>query len=160
MDLHPLDIVIHIINIIVLYLLLRVILYKPVKKFMAARAERIEAQLEAGKQAEARATELREQFDAKLAEAESQAREIVSAGEKKANENAEAALDEAREQARRIVDEAQKRAEQARRQAVEHMRDDVADAAVELAGRILSREVTLEDNRAVADHFFDGLKQD
>ena len=34
MELYPLDILIHIVNIVVTYVLLRVLLYKPVRKFM------------------------------------------------------------------------------------------------------------------------------
>ena len=44
MDIHPVDIVIHILNIIVLFFVLRILLYKPVKKFMQAREDRIKAE--------------------------------------------------------------------------------------------------------------------
>ena len=39
------DIVIHILNIIALFVMLRLILYKPVKSFMDQRSEKIAAQL-------------------------------------------------------------------------------------------------------------------
>lgn len=158
MDLNPLDILIHIINIVVLYVLLRVILYKPVKKFMTERSERIEKQLEEGKAAEARALELRESYTGKLAEAEEKVKEIVGAGEKRAEENAEEILRTAQEEAKRIVAEAEADAEQKRLKALESLHDDVADAAVAIAGKILEREVTIEDNRALVDGFFAGLK--
>ena len=43
MDIHPVDIVIHIVNIVVLFVVLRILLYKPVKKFMQAREDRLKA---------------------------------------------------------------------------------------------------------------------
>lgn len=37
MELYPIDIAIHLLNIIVLYVLLRLLVWKPVRKFMAGR---------------------------------------------------------------------------------------------------------------------------
>ena len=41
MELYPIDIAIHLVNIGVLYVLLRVLVWKPVVAFMAAREARI-----------------------------------------------------------------------------------------------------------------------
>ncbi len=38
------------------------------------------------------------------------------------------------------------------------MQEQVAEAAAQIAGRILRREVSLEDNRAVVDEFFKEVK--
>ena len=45
MELYPIDIAIHLVNIGVLYVLLRVLVWKPVVAFMAAREARIAGQL-------------------------------------------------------------------------------------------------------------------
>ena len=52
MELYPLDILIHIVNIVVTYVLLRVLLYKPVRRFMDERAEKIAGQMEHAKELE------------------------------------------------------------------------------------------------------------
>ena len=46
MELYPIDIAIHLVNILVLYILLRVLIWKPVHKFMLGREERVAAQME------------------------------------------------------------------------------------------------------------------
>ena len=46
MELYPIDIAIHLVNILVLYVLLRVLIWKPVRQFMAGREERVAAQME------------------------------------------------------------------------------------------------------------------
>ena len=49
MELYPIDIAIHLVNIIVLYILLRLLLWKPVRKFMAAREARVQADMDRAK---------------------------------------------------------------------------------------------------------------
>ena len=46
MEIHPADILINVINIAVLFILLRLILWKPVNSFLSARAQRVSQELE------------------------------------------------------------------------------------------------------------------
>ena len=46
MELYPIDIAIHVVNIIILYVILRALLWKPVKAFMADREARIKDQMD------------------------------------------------------------------------------------------------------------------
>jgi F-type H+-transporting ATPase subunit b len=69
MELTPLDILYHVINIVILYVLLRFILYKPVRKFMAARADRIQKQLEDAAAMEKAAADEKALYDKKIADA-------------------------------------------------------------------------------------------
>ncbi len=45
-----------------------------------------------------------------------------------------------------------------KKRAMEGMQEEVAEVATQIAGQILKREVSLEDNRAVADAFFREVK--
>ena len=46
MEIYPLDIVIHTINIVIFYLILRLLLFKPIRKFMSQREQRIQSQMD------------------------------------------------------------------------------------------------------------------
>ncbi len=80
MALSPLNILMHIINIDVLYLLLRVLLYKPIRKFLDKREQKIRTQLEDAEETSKKAQALLEQYQAQLAEAEEQAKQITQEG--------------------------------------------------------------------------------
>ena len=151
MELYPLDILIHIVNIVVTYVLLRVLLYKPVRRFMDERAEKIAGQMEHAKELEEAAKARQAQYDEQIAQSEQQAREILRQGEQKALEATEGIKSAAREQARQ-------QAEQEKTRAREGMQEQVAQAAAQIAGRILQREVSLEDNRRVVNEFFHEVK--
>ena len=70
MDIHPVDIVIHIVNIVVLFVVLRILLYKPVKKFMQAREDRLKAEKQEVIDSRAETEELKKQYEEKLADAQ------------------------------------------------------------------------------------------
>ena len=46
MELYPIDLAIHVVNLVVLFLILRALLFQPIRKFMAARENAIAAQLQ------------------------------------------------------------------------------------------------------------------
>ena len=67
-------------------------------------------------------------------------------------------VDEANDRAEQIIADAKQKAEEEKKRAMEGMQDQLADAATQIAGRLLRREVSLEDNRRVVDEFFDEVK--
>lgn len=158
MELYPLDILIHIVNIVVTYILLRMLLYKPVRKFMDERAAKIEHQMEHARLLEQAAAEGKTAYEAQIADSEQKARELIREGEQKALFAAEGITKTANEQAAQIVAEAKQKALEEKKRAMEGMQEEVAEVATQIAGQILKREVSLEDNRAVADAFFREVK--
>lgn len=160
MGINPLDIVIHIINIIVLFVILRALLYKPVYKFMQARAERIQAALDAAEQDKQAAEALKQQYDDALqsaqAEADKQAAQIIQ----KANGEASDMVTAAQHEAEQLAAEAAKKAEESRKKALAAAKEDVKDLSLAMAEKILAREVTEADNRKIIDTFFAAAEKD
>lgn len=159
MEIYPVDILIHIINIIVTYVLLRLLIFKPVRKFMDARAARIQKDMGDAKAASERAEQTRSEYEAKLADSEAQARQILREGEQKAVESSEAIIAQAKLQADQILSEAKNTAEADRKRTMDSLQGQIADTAVDIAQQILQREVSLDDNRAVIDEFFKKVEQ-
>ena len=86
LDLNPTDILIHILNIIVLYIVIRLLVYKPVRKFMRARADSIAADAAAAQASAQEAESLKAQYEEQLAGAKEQALKIVDDGMRKAQD--------------------------------------------------------------------------
>lgn len=141
-------------NFLILFLGLTFLLFKPVKKFMAKRQKEIEEGVNAAKNAqkvtenaekdyEARMTEANEQAGKKLAEAETSADEIKA--------KAKEVLVAADKRAEEIVAEAKKEAENEKKTIIASAKGEVIDMAIELAGNILERNITAEDNAAIIE---------
>jgi F-type H+-transporting ATPase subunit b len=158
-ELYPLDILIHIINIIVLFLLLRLILFKPVSRFLTARSERISNQLSEAETKLTDAESLRQEYQKQLDKAVEEGHDVVRASKTKATQEAKTILSDAKDQAEKVFDEAQERIVKEKDKALEQMRQEVAQLSVDIAARILKREVTEADNLTLAEDFFDELRK-
>lgn len=160
MDINPLDIVIHIINIVVLFVILRVLLYKPVSKFMQKRAERVQAELDAAKKDQQTAEELKQKYNASLQSAQAEASEQAAQIIQKANSEANDIVAAAQKEAERIVAEAGKKAEENRKKTLASAREDMKALSLAMAEKILAREVNEADNRKIIDAFFAAAEKD
>lgn len=158
MDLSPSEILIHIINILVLFILLRVILIKPITNFLSARKNRIDGDLKDAETKKAEALDMKSAYEKRMETYEEEGHEIIRKSEVKASEEATAIVKEARGQAERIVADAHQKTVAEKAQAVAEARTEVALLATEIAARILKREVSVADNKAVADEFFSEMR--
>ena len=150
----PVDLVIYILNIVILYVILRALVYRPVQRFMQARANRVAGEMDAAvaerAEAENLKAEYRQHMDAAKAEAAESARESI----REANGRAEEIVEEARSQAKEIVASAQREVGLEQKNALLHMQDEILDIATQISGRIIQRELDADANRDIADAFF------
>lgn len=143
----------HILNIVVLFLVLRFLLYKPIKNFMENRANSYTQREEDVAATEKKARELKEKYEAQLKSAQDESENIVLDSRRDANKRADEIIKQAREQSTEMVELARKEIREERANAKVVMREEVADLAVGIAGRILEREVSKDDNKHIIDNF-------
>ena len=158
MDINPIDVLIHIINIVVLFIILRMLVYKPVRKFMKERTDSVNSQLENAAQKEAEASKLLEQYNAQIQSAEEDAKNKVLEITSNANKEADEIIGKANDMAMEIIDQANQKAQAEYDNKMNDLSGDIADVAVNMAKQILQREVSEEDNRKIIDDFFDKKK--
>jgi len=154
LGLHPVDIIINIINIAVLFILLRLILWKHINRFLAARAERIRSELDGAEKARNDAETLRQDYETKIEGIEAQGRDIMRDSQIKASEEAEEILKDARDKARDMLQEARERIADERERAVVKAQHEITQLAADMASRILKREVSADDNVSAVNDFF------
>ena len=146
MELYPIDIAIHLVNILVLYILLRVLIWKPVRKFMLDRENRIQSQLDDAAQLKAAAEQAKTDYDKRMAEVQSACEELLSEGRRQAQEAGQRCVDEAKAEAQHIVEQARSDAREEKQRALEDARDELASLAVALARRVLSFDEDVRHN--------------
>jgi len=136
-NLHLENIIYHIINMIIFFVIVRFLVYKPLRRFMDARSERIAASIEEAKQAREEAEALRVQSQGIIAQAEASARvkalEITGA----ANESARVMTESAREESRAIVEKAREDIREEHDRAMDGLRGEVVDLAAEMAAQLM-----------------------
>ncbi|MDR2597016.1 MAG: ATP synthase F0 subunit B, partial [Treponema sp.] len=110
--------IITIINITVLFFVLKKILFKPVTKFMAERAKRVQVTIEQAQKDKDEAMKLLAEYENKLKEAETEAREILKKASENAERQAQLIIAEGRQEAQYTVNAALKQIEMERQAAL------------------------------------------
>ena len=153
------SLLLNILNIVVLFLILRALVYKPVRKYLKDRTDRIQGEMDAAAARQADADKLHQAYEAELTRAKDdanvhaneilvKAEDMVHAMQLQAQADADEVLEHAREQAAREHEDA-----------TVMLRREMADIAVEISSRVLEREITQKDNTDIIDSYFDQLNQ-
>ena len=154
MDFHPVDILISLINIAVLFILLRLILWKHINRFLSTRAGRVRAEYEDIEKRRGEADALKAEYEKKIEAIEAHGRDLIRESKIKASEEAEEIIEDAREKARLMVIDARERIEEEKERAVVNAQHEIAQLATDMAARVLRREVSPDDSINAVDHFF------
>ncbi len=154
MNINPYDFALHLLNIVVLFIILRSLLIKPVRKFMADREAKFAREREAIDNARAEADALKTQYEGSLSEAKKAADELVQERLKRAECEAQEILDGAKQDAQHALSRAHAQSVAERDELLQQLQEQTAVLAVDLAGHILEREVSAEDNERLINEFF------
>ena len=142
--------VITIINIAILTFILRAILWKPVTKFMAERAKRVQDSIDQSEKDKAQANALLARYTAQLETAETLANAIIIKAKEQASAEAEKIITSGRASAEDILASARKQLEMEQKAAMAAFREEASALVVAAASRLVGREIKSEDNQQYA----------
>lgn len=148
------DLIINIINIVVLFVIVKALVYKPVKKFLSERTARVSDTVKQAEEKLIEAENTVQKKDAIIAEGESKASAIISEAEDSAQKNASAIIEQANKKAEQIIEKARKNAKYEHDTMLSSAKEEIAGLAINISEQILLREVKKEDNQRIIDDFF------
>ncbi len=144
-------------NLLILYLVLKKILFKPLKNMIDSRQAEVDGMYENAERAEAAANELRTEYEAKMEKASEESEEILRNALRKAQLREEEILKEAEVKAKRTLERAEEEIELERRRAVNDIKDEVSAIAIDIAEAIIERDISQEEHSRLIDEFIDGM---
>lgn len=136
-------------NFILLLVLLRIFLFKPVRKMMDARQQTISDGLAAAEQAKQQAANAGEEIRAQIEQARGEAEAIIASARVAGDDLKKQLLEEARVEARGITENARQALAKEREDAITALRKEAAALAVNAAGRILAEELNEAQQQAL-----------
>lgn len=127
----------NILNVIILYLLLRKFLIKPVLGIMEKRDQMIQQGISNAREQESKAQELKDKYEQALSSAKEESAQILEKAKTNAKREYERIVGEADEEALRIKADAHKNVELDREKAMKEIQSEVAELAMTAVSRIL-----------------------
>lgn len=154
------DILWTIVNLLILFLLLRRFLFKPVTAIMDKRTQLVREELDAAKQSMDEADSLKEKYASELGEAQKEAVRITAAAKKRADKESAEIIAQAKNDASDIITEAHKSVERERREAVDAAKEQIASLAVMAAAQVLAKNIDENDNLELAQQLLSEVGAD
>jgi F-type H+-transporting ATPase subunit b len=128
-----------------------------VKNMEKAREDRIRNDLEGAERARTEAESEKAQYEGLIADARNEAGRIIDEARQSAEAVKRDITARAEEEANEIRSRAQADIANQTQQAMAQLRDDVAQMSIELAGRIVERNLDTDTNRELVNNFIDQL---
>lgn len=144
-------------NLLILLLLIKKFLFKPVMAILAARESEIKSMYDEAENARSSANELKSEYIARLDGAKEEAEEIVKSAVKSAKSSSEEIISDAQSKASAMLERANEKIEIERKSAINQAKNDLSDMALTIAGKVIERDINAADHSVMIDKFIEEL---
>ena len=152
----PLDIVQHVLCLLILIFFMTTLVYNPVLKFINNRKASVEATVKENERLSAEVKEIKENSDKIIEDARKKAEFISFEATKEAEIKSKEILAEAKKKSNDIIEQGKKEIENQKAKLEAEVKAQVGSLAIDIASKVLEREVSAEDNQKVIDECLKG----
>ena len=140
-------------NLMIQLVIFKKLLLNPVKKVIAERKAKADSQIADAQKLRTEAEAMKAEYEQNLQNARNEANQIVASAQKTAAARSEELLGEARAQAAALKQKAEADIAQERKKAVNEVKDEIGGMAMEIASKVVEREIREADHKDLIDEF-------
>lgn len=141
------------INLILFFVLMRVFLFKPIKKTLDKRKELIAKQFKDAEDAEQAAQEKLAQYEEKLTSVEDEKKQIILDAKDSAKTEYGRIIDKAQADAQKLKEDARKQIEAESENAKRAAKEEIASLAMQAAEKVVGANVSAKTDSDIFDEF-------
>ena len=147
------QILISLANLLIIYLILKKVLFAKVQGVMNARQSQVTEMYDAADNSRTDAESMKQEYEEKLAGARDEADKIVRNATQTAQRRGDQIVQEASSQASHLKQKAEEEIAQEKRRMLTDVRGEISDLAVSIASKVVEREIRKEDQDTFVDKF-------
>ena len=151
--------VVSLLNLLILFLILKKFLFKPVQNVIKSRKDKVDAQYSEAEEALANAKASEKELNEKLSRAHNTADEIVKEATAQGERRRDNIVTEARAEADAIIRQAKAAAQMEKKKAQEDIKEQIVDVSSALTEKLIERELNVEDHRRLIDSFISEMEE-
>ena len=159
-SLAPWTLIFQICNLLLLMLLMKKFLFKPVQNILNKRRQEIDGMYADANADRASAAEMKETYTQKMSQAREEADAVVRRAVDEAGRRSDEIVSEAQQTAAYLKQKAQADIEQERRSAFDSLKNDISSMAVDIAEKMVGREINAEDQKSLVEDFLKNAGDD
>ena len=149
----PWTVIFQILNLLLLMVLFKKYLFKPVMEILEKRQAEIEGHYQEAQQVETDAKAMKADYESKMAGARQEADRVIKTATESANAMSASIVEDARTQADQLKRRAQTEIDLERRRAFDEVKGELSGIALDIASQVIEREVNEKDHEAFIDEF-------
>ena len=142
-----------IINVLIIFVIIRVFLFKPVNNILAKRQEEIDKQFADAEKAENEANELKEKYAESMKSIDEERAEAINDARTKASAEYERIVEDAKQQADKIMEDARKSAAVEKEKTVKDAQQQIAELVIAAAAKVVASGQGQEADRELYNQF-------
>ena len=147
------QILISVVNLLLMFLILKRFLFAPVQKMLAARQAQLDSQYADAEQAKQDAEASKLAYEDKLAGADEEARAVVRRAMQKANAMSDDILRDTGKKVDAMMEKAKADIAQEEKRARNELKDEIAQMSLDIAQKVVSQTVDEDAHRQMIDSF-------
>lgn len=159
-SLAPWTLIFQICNLLLLMLLMKKFLFKPVQNILNKRRQVLEDIFEEANADRESAAQMKAEYTQKMSQAREEADAVVRRAVDEAGRRSDEIITEAQQAAAYVKKKAQADIEQERRSAFDALKGDISGMAVDIAEKMVGREINAQDQQALIDDFLKNAGDD
>ena len=140
-------------NLMIQLVIFKKFLLKPIKQVIADRKAKADSEIADAQKLRTEAEAMKAEYEQNLQNARTEANQIVTAAQKTATARSEEIVGEARAQAAALKQKAEADIAQERKKAVNEVKDEIGGIAMEIASKVVEREISEKDHTDLIDEF-------
>lgn len=144
-------------NLLILLLLMKKFLFKPVMAVLEKREDEIKASYEKAEKVRNDADELKKEYTKKISATYTEADEIVKVAVKSAKIAADDIVSEAKDKANAILERANEKILIEQKSAVDEAKNEISDMAIAIAGKVIEKDINPSDHSRMIEKFIEEM---
>jgi F-type H+-transporting ATPase subunit b len=142
-----------VVNLIIFFVLMKLFLFKPIKKTMDARKELIAKQFKEAEDTNANAEQKLADYESKIANFESEGEQIITQAKDSAKVEYNKIIDRAEADAQKLKEQATKQIESEKESARRAAKEEIASLAMQAAEKVVGANVSAKTDSDIFDEF-------
>ena len=154
---NPVTLIAQICNLFIQLLVVKIFFLDKIKAILDQRREAADKQITDAEAAKAEAMAIKATYEKNMEQSKAKADDILMTAQRSANARSEEIISQAQAAAAQIKSKASADIEMEKKKAINDAKNEISGLAMAIAGKVVGRELTADDQKALIDSFIDEL---
>ena len=152
---NPVTLIAQICNLFIQLLIVKIFFLDKIKAVLDKRRETADKQIADAEAAKSEAAAIKQTYEENMRQAKTKADDMILSAQKTAAQRSEEIISQAQKQAAQIKTKAASDIEMEKKKAINEAKDEIGGLAMDIAGKVVEKEIREEDHQKLIDEFLD-----